>query len=66
MRQKMKKVILTQNSVSNYQREIAILKNRIKGEGDVLQHGKKLSDWLAQYIEELNYAKYLKKQGKFN
>lgn len=58
---------LTKNSVSQYQREIAILKNRIaKLGGESLQHGKSLNDWLKQFIEELNEAKALKQQGKFN
>lgn len=60
-------MLLTKNTVAEYQREIAILKNRIsKLGGESLQHGKSLNDWLSQFVEELNYAKELKKQGKFN
>jgi len=60
---------LRENSVANYQREICILKKRIANNplhGDHLEFGKPLSEWLDEYIKELEYAKYLKSIGKFN
>ena len=60
---------LRENSVANYHREISILKKRIANNPlheDHLEFGKPLSEWLDEYINELEYAKYLKSLGKFN
>ena len=60
---------LRENSVANYHREISILKKRIANNplhGDHLEFGKPLSEWLDEYINELEYAKYLKSLGRFN
>ena len=64
-----KATILRENSIANYQREISIFKKRIANNplhGDHLEFGKPLSEWLDEYIIELEYAKHLKSLGKFN
>ncbi len=61
-----KNIIFTCNTISEYQREIAILKKQILKEGKNSKiHGTTRGSWLKQLIQELKAAKELKKIGEF-
>lgn len=62
-----KKILLSFNTISQYQKEIQSLNRRIAKEGETATtHGTTLIEWKKRYVAELLYAKELKRQGKFN